>query len=141
MARTDWVPKEDDALFRWSQNLEDNIVSGGAELGMSSTDIAAQRTSLGRIRSAITAADTAKRASLDATAAKRRIIREEISGTVRPAMGRVKTAPGYEESTGLRWGIVGPENPFDPHTYKPRLEAHVHPTGVELRFEKDGVEA
>lgn len=139
MARKDYVPGEDDAILAWAQHLEGKVSAEGTSVEMTTEQIAAARGALGRIRTAITAATTARRASLDATSAKRAAIKKELEA-VRPLMARVKTSGAYTEALGLDWGIVGPESGFDPHTYTPVLEAHVHPGHVEIRFQKLGVD-
>lgn len=69
-------------------------------------------------------------------------LRMVLMSDLRATAQMIKASPDYTEDIGKEFDIVGPENPFNPDTYKPELKLRKVSGGVEISFTKsltDGI--
>ena len=141
MAKQDYIPSNKAELEAWAKSFvtteAKNVDSYGIrEAGLKATqaNVDAYSNDLAKERELI----EQKRKQVAITAQHRAILVNDLRATAQ----MIKASPDYTEDVGKEFDIIGPENPFNPDTYRPELKLRKVSGGVEVSFTKsqtDGV--
>lgn len=142
MAKSDYMPKNDDAFVNWHDRLKTGATAIGATLGITADDLTEIGDDNTDIHAKVNTAGTASVAAKTANKAKDDA-RRDIEARVRKFAKRVKGHRNYTEALGIQLGIEGMQDTTDMTQAQPTLVANPLPRGVvELAFNKskaDGV--
>ena len=141
MAKQDYIPHTRTELEAWAKSFvktEEAHVDeyGIREAGLKKTQANVEdfSKSLEKVRELI----EQKQKQVAITEQYRTVLTADLRETAQI----IKASPDYTEDVGREFDIIGPENPFDPNTYKPELKLRKVSGGVEVSFTKsqtDGI--
>ena len=135
----DYIPRKDNDLLPWANNLSDKIDGYAEELGLTADEVTLVKNSCTGFNKGITdftaANTTAKKAAKEKT---------NLLGTgkssVRTVVQRMKKSENFTPAISKDLNISGSSNPFNPDTYKTKLTTTVLPGKVNVKFIKKGAE-
>ena len=141
MSKQDYIPRSKTELDAWAESFvttEAKYVDqyGIREAGLKTTQANTQNytNSLEKERDLV----EQKRKQVAITEQLRSVLVADLRATAQ----MIKASPDYTSDVGKEFDIIGPENPFNPDTYKPELKLRKVSGGVEVSFTKsmtDGV--
>ncbi|MCD6366480.1 MAG: hypothetical protein J7L46_02955 [Bacteroidales bacterium] len=141
MVKQDYIPHNKAELEAWAKSFvtteAKNVDSYGireAGLKVTQANVDAYSSDLETERELI----EQKRKQVAITAQHRAVLVNDLRATAQ----MIKASPDYTPDVGKEFDIIGPENPFNPDTYKPELKLRKVSGGVEVSFTKsqtDGV--
>ena len=136
MAKTDYVPRTDDALLVWHDQFKTTVTANIATFGLvaaDATQVNADNADIHtKIATATSTAATAKQATADKNTS-----RATLEKHARALANRIKAHPAYTAAYGDLLGIVGPEDTTNLATSKPTLTGTPLIGGVvQLAFDK-----
>lgn len=131
----DFIPKSDAGKLSWSQNIEDKLAGHATVLGLSATDVTAQKALLASIRKAVTDKAAAQANAKRAIVESDQLIDDSVKA-LRSSIQSWKQQPGFTDAIGADLQIITTESGFDPQSFKTTLSSSVHPGRVEIGFVK-----
>jgi len=142
MAKSDYVPKGDDAFVKWHDQFLREVTANGTSVGVTAdelTDLGADNTALhNKTNAAVTATAAALRAN-----GERATTRKSVERNARALGQRIRKNKNCTEEIAKQMGLVGEEDTTDMTVAQPVLVANPLPHGaVEIAFNKskaDGV--
>jgi len=142
MAKSDYVPKGDDAFVKWHDQFLREVTANGTSVGVTAdelTDLGADNTALhNKTNAAVTATAAALRAN-----GERVTTRKAVERNARALGQRIRKNKNCTEEIAKQMGLVGEEDTTDMTVAQPVLVANPLPHGaVEIAFNKskaDGV--
>ena len=134
-----FIPSSDAGLVRWTTNYKARLVLEAAALGLTPLEIASETALCNAIADVVGANFAAKTAYKSSLAAKKQVIDSNV-GAIRSFIKDIKRKPGYTSSIGMAMGVVGNSGVFDETTYQSSLKVEIHPSYVNIKFVKKGVQ-
>jgi len=142
MAKSDYVPKGDDAFVKWHDQFLREVTANGTSVGVTAdelTDLGADNTALhNKTNAAVTATAAALRAN-----GERVTTRKAVERNARALGQRIRKNKNCTEEIAKQMGLVGEEDTTDMTQEQPTLVATALGHGqVEVAFNKskaDGV--
>jgi len=141
MAQQDYIPHNKFELETYGKSFvitEENNVNhygiNAEELKVTQSNVTIYSGDLAKEKDL----DEQKRKQVDITQQHRKILVTNLRATAQ----MIKNSPDYTTDVGKEFDIIGPENPFNPDTFKPELKLKKVTGGVEVSFTKslsDGV--
>ncbi len=135
----DYIPRKENNLIPWSDNLKDKIEGYAGVLDLTQDEVKLVTESCANIDKGITSATAASAAARKAAKEKKIMIKKSET-SLRTVIQRIKKSEGYTLSIGEDLNIIGSDDPINPDDYKTKLSAKVLPGKVCIRFIKKGVE-
>lgn len=138
---SDYVPRKRADFRDWLGNLSDNITAEAVKMGVAAADATATKTLVDGLITKFDATEAAV-AVLDGKRSEEAAAQVTGLPTLRASIRHWKTLPGYAASGSE--GVLqlrGPEDGFDPGTYKCEFTVKVEAGKVRIEFRKKGVDA
>lgn len=135
----DFIPTADGELVNWLTNFKTKLSLRATDLGLDTTQLAAQKLACDNLLDAIGTAIDSKKTYDSAMANKKQVNRDSIK-SVRNFIKNIKTSAVYTDAIGNELGIVATTNSMNKTNYKSVLKADLHPGYVLLKFTKKGAE-
>ena len=139
-AKLSYIPKIRGKLRTWAANLDTQIGTEGATLGLSTSQVSNLQTELTDYINAENALDAAKLAVKAASANAKSTKKAMIAG-VRPSVGLMKKSSAYTQAIGETMGIEGVTHEVALATYQPKLgKTNLENNLVHIGFVKGAAE-
>jgi hypothetical protein len=135
----DFVPTNEGDLRKWFTNLDTEIPKVVTDLEITPARLTQITGWCTAATGAMDTSDTAKRAALAASQAKKTQIATSLTG-IRNEVAKWKTEDGMTDAIAAKLQINGTSTPFDPEGYKPQFTADVFSGYVRFKFKKLGAD-
>lgn len=137
--KNSFFPQADSAIVVWAANYQEKISVHATALGLTPTEVEAEKALCQAIIDAINAANNQKNLYKAALETRDNSLSTE-GAELRLDIARHKIAPGYTTAIGQDLGLITTYDAFDPATYKPVITAELFGGNVRIRFKKLGVD-
>ena len=140
--KQDYVPTNKNELSAWAESFVTTEAKYANKYGIREAGLKTTQTNVQNFQ------DSLKK-ELDLVEKKRKQVaiteqyRSVMTVDIRATAQTIKNNFEYTPDVGKEFGIIGPENPFDPKTWKPTLKLRKVTGGVEISFTKsqtDGID-
>jgi len=142
MAKTDFIPRNDNDLLIWHDQFKTNVLAQAATFGLVAADTTPITTDNTDLHTKITNLNATQATARQAVADKN-ISRGNSEKRARALARRIKAHPAYTVALGNLLGIIGPDDGIDLSGRQPDISADDRTGGqVQVNFNKltsDGV--
>jgi hypothetical protein len=164
MAKSYYLPSDDNGKAGWINNLAGKLPTYQAVLGLTAADVASMTADAAFFTYALNAQtqvaayaqqwtaykNSARNGSAPALGAipvapvlpapAPAMVAPGIIGRATALVARIKVTPGYTDSIGQALQIIGADNPVDPTTLKPILNVQLDAGEVDISWTKQGMD-
>ena len=134
-----FFPSNDDKLLSWALNYKETIETYATELGLTSDDVATEKSLCDDLIAAINNLNALK-AQLSSSQESRDNAVATSGGNLRAKISHHKTAAGFTTSIGEALKIITHSPTVDYATYKASIRAELYAGHVRIKFTKKGAE-